>query len=212
MANEDKATSDFPVVGIGASAGGIAALQTLLRGIPRAPGLALVVVQHQLADQVSHLVELLRNWTAMRVREAADGVALDRDCVFVAPPGQALALENGVFSTQPLDRAAPREGIDTIDWFFENLARDLGGRSIAVVLSGTGADGAAGAVCVKQAGGMVLVQDPATAMHGGMPTAAIAYGAADHASRSTSRTSPTASARRRRCARAKRRSPPSSRP
>jgi len=94
-------------------------------------------------------------------------------------------LPVGLPETKPLDRASARVGIDTVDSFFDSLAADFGCRTVAVVLSGTGADGAAGAVRVKQAGGMVLVQDPVTAMHDGMPKAAIAGGAArpDHAAR-----------------------------
>jgi two-component system, chemotaxis family, CheB/CheR fusion protein len=172
--------SEFPVVAIGASAGGITALQTLFKAISGRPSLAFVVVQHLLPDQPSQLATLIGSWTALPVREACDGLKLECNCIFVTPPGQALALENGVFTTKPLDRAGPRAGIDVIDSFFESLAEDAGRRAIAVVLSGTGADGAAGAIRIKQAGGMVLVQDPVTAMHDGMPSAAIGNGAADH--------------------------------
>ncbi|MBV9549731.1 MAG: GAF domain-containing protein [Alphaproteobacteria bacterium] len=179
-ANGQDSAAGFPVVGIGASAGGINALQSLFKTIPAGTNLALVVVQHLLPDKPSQLAGLISRWTAMPVREAREGMALEPNCVFVAPPGLALSLENGVFVTQPLDSAAARLGIDVIDTFFESLANAMGPRAIAVVLSGTGADGAAGAVRVKQAGGMVLVQEPATAMHDGMPMAAIANGAADH--------------------------------
>lgn len=172
--------ADFPVVGIGASAGGITALQTLLRALPASPELALVVVQHQRLGQTNRLSELLRRWTPFTVRDAADGVALEPGCLFVAQADSALTLVNGVFVTRALEGTMPRTGIDTIDNFFDSLARDVGRRAVAVVLSGTGADGAAGAIRVKQAGGMVLVQDPTSAMHDGMPKAAITSGAVDH--------------------------------
>lgn len=176
-ASED---TEFSVVGIGASAGGISALRTLFQAIPAEPNLAFVVVQHLLPDQPSQLASLLGGWTALRVREAANGMQLERNSVFITPPGQALALRGGVFAIEPLNCPGPRPGIDVIDCFFESLADDRGPRAIAVILSGTGSDGAAGAVLVKQAGGVVLVQDPITAMHEGMPSAAVANGAADH--------------------------------
>lgn len=171
---------DFPVVGIGSSAGGIAALQTLFKGMPAKPNLAFVVMQHLTPDQPSQLAALLASWTAVPVHEACEGMRLACDRIFVAPPGHALALEDGVFATRALERAGARAGIDTIDAFLESLAADCGPRAVAVVLSGTGADGAAGAVRVKQAGGMLMVQEPVTAMHDAMPRAAIATGAADH--------------------------------
>lgn len=170
----------FPVVGIGASAGGITALQSLFQSIPEHPNLSFVIVQHLLPDQPSQLARLMSKWAALPVREAESGVRLKRDCIYVAPPGETLGLEQGVFVTRALSDAGLRPGIDTIDAFFASLAADFGSRSIAVVLSGTGSDGAAGAVRVKQAGGLVLVQDPTTALHSGMPSAAIANGAADH--------------------------------
>lgn len=172
--------SQFLVVGIGASAGGITALQSLFRSIPAHPNLSFVIVQHLMPDQPSQLARLMSKWAVLPVCEARSGMTLHRDCIYVAPPGETLGLERGVFVTRRLDDAGPRPGIDTIDSFFESLAADFGARSIAVVLSGTGADGAAGAVRVKQAGGMVFVQDPTTALHNGMPIAAIANGAADH--------------------------------
>jgi two-component system CheB/CheR fusion protein len=172
-------TSAFPVVAVGASAGGITALRSLLQAMPGHPNLAVVVLLHQPPDRLSHLAELLGKWAAMPVREAADGVRLVPDHLYVALPGHALTLEQGVFVTHPRAEQGLRPGLDTIDTFFESLALDLGTRAIGVVLSGTGTDGTAGVVRIKQAGGMVLVQDPASALHDGMPKAAIATGAAD---------------------------------
>jgi two-component system CheB/CheR fusion protein len=179
----DTASSDFFVAGIGASAGGITALRTLFKSIPAAPDLApnlsFVVVQHRLPDQPSQLARLFGSWSSLPVREAKDGVSLERGCIFVAPASEALVLERGTFATRPFGRPGPRPGIDIIDSFLESLALDVGPRAIAVVLSGTGCDGAAGAARVKQAGGRVFVQEPSTANHGGMPAAAIANGIAD---------------------------------
>jgi len=176
---EAREAAEFPVVGIGASAGGITGLQALFKAIPGKPNLAFVVVQHLAPDRPSQLTTLIAGWRGLSLREAREGVKLERDCVFVAPPDRVLVLESGAFAVQALDRAGSRAGADTIDSFFESLAIDVGRRAVAVVLSGTGTDGAAGAVRIRQAGGMVLVQDPIIAMYDGMPRAAIASGAAD---------------------------------
>lgn len=172
---------ELGVVGIGASAGGISALQLMFEalGADGAPH-AFVVVQHSSADQPSQLVRLLRAWTPLAVHEAADEVVVAPGCVYVAPPGRALVVAAGAFQTFPLDRASPHTALATVDVCLESLAVEYGARAIGVVLSGSGSDGAAGAVCIRREGGLVLVQDPLTAMHASMPEAAIASGAADH--------------------------------
>jgi two-component system CheB/CheR fusion protein len=169
---------DFPVVGIGASAGGIVALQTLFKALPALTSVAFVVVQHQ-PDKPSRLVPLMRKWAKLPVLEAADGVKLECGNIYVAPPGRGLWLENGVFATRRVNSSGARAGLDTIDSLFDSLARELRSKAVAVVLSGSGADGAAGAVRIKQAGGVVLVQAPASALHDSMPNAVIASGVAD---------------------------------
>jgi len=180
-AAEEHATADeFLVIGIGASAGGIAAIQSLLKHIPATANLTLVVIQHSVPDKPSQLATLIGKWTAMPVREPNDGMKVEPHCIYVARPDRILGLKDGMFVTRPFGLPVAGAGIDTIDSFFESLAEDFGPRAVAVVLSGTGADGAAGAVRIKQAGGMVLVQDPTTAMYDGMPNAAIANGGADH--------------------------------
>jgi chemotaxis methyl-accepting protein methylase len=170
---------EFPVVGVGASAGGIEALKALFSRIPARPNLAMVVLQHRSAEQPDRLASLLAQWTVMPVCEATAGRVIERDRIYVAPPARVLSVERGAFQSEAME-ARGRAGSQSIDAFFESLAVDLGPRAIAVVLSGTGADGAAGAIRVKQAGGMVLVQDPKTAVHDGMPRAVIAASAADH--------------------------------
>jgi two-component system CheB/CheR fusion protein len=169
---------DTPVVGIGASAGGITALQSLFQALPAHPNLAFVVIQHLRSGDSSGLVDLIGRWSAMQVRGAIDGERPERDYVYVASPGDVL--EKGVFRNRPVEYGTRRPGIDTIDVFFESLAQDRGALAIAVILSGTGTDGTAGAICVKRAGGIVLVQDPLTAMHESMPRTVIARGAADY--------------------------------
>lgn len=167
------------VVGIGASAGGITALQSLFQALPAEPNLALVVLQHLPADQPSRLATLLGLWSPLPVRPAADGVRPEPDHVYVPAPHEVLTLEQGVFRTRRCAGGERRPGPDTIDAFLESLAADQGPRAVAVVLSGMGMDGTAGAVRVRQAGGVVLVQDPLTALHDAMPTAVITRGIAD---------------------------------
>lgn len=170
----------FRVVGVGASAGGITALQALFATIPADCNLAFVIVQHLMTDHPSQLARLFSTWTPMPACEALEGSVLKPGHVYVSPPGVLLELRDGAFTHRAIPQPGTRAGIETIDTFFESLADEIGERAVGVVLSGTGADGAAGAVRIKQAGGMVLVQDPNTAMYDGMPSAAIANGAADH--------------------------------
>lgn len=177
--NHGQQTADFPVIGIGASAGGITPLRSLFKTLPRQTGLAFVIVQHLHPEHPSQLAELLGKSTAMPVCEAVDGIAVQRDHIYIIPPGQVLTLEKGRLRCRPFsDHAHVR--IDIIDTFFKSLATDRGQQAIAVVLSGTGSDGAAGVSRIKQAGGRVFVQDPKTANHAGMPQAAIHTGAANH--------------------------------
>jgi two-component system CheB/CheR fusion protein len=193
-----RQTPDFPIVGIGASAGGIDALRSLFKLLPEQTGLAFVVVQHLSSEYPSQLPDLLEKSTALSVCEAEDGLKVEPDHVYIAAPGEALTLERGILRCRPF-RAEEHAGIDSIDSFFESLAADHGRQAIAVVLSGTGKDGAAGIIRIRQAGGIVFVQNPHTAQHDGMPRAAIATGAANHilpletmARELTARTSPAA--------------------
>lgn len=180
MASTSASSPECCIVGIGASAGGITALESLLHALPPEPGLALVIVQHLTPGKPSRLPELIRKWSPLPVHRVEPGDRPAPNHMYVASPDDVLTLEGGVLCTRPVDGGIRRPGIDTIDSFLESLARDRGARSMAVILSGTGADGAAGAICVKQAGGVVLVQDPLTAMYGDMPQAVIARGAADY--------------------------------
>jgi two-component system CheB/CheR fusion protein len=175
----DRQTPDFPIVGIGASAGGITALRGLLTMLPERPGLGFVVVQHLHPEHPSQLADLLGKSTALPVCEAADGMKVEHDHVYITTPGEVLTLERGCLRRRPL-YAEAHTGINSIDTFFESLAADRGRQAIAIVLSGIGQDGAAGAIRIRQAGGVVFVQNPHTAQHDGMPRAAIAAGAANH--------------------------------
>ncbi|WP_169740950.1 MULTISPECIES: chemotaxis protein CheB [Methylomicrobium] len=177
--NNGQQTPGFPIVGIGASAGGMEALQNLFSALPPQTGLIFVVIQHLPPDHTSHLPELLGKVCRLPVCEAKDGMQVEPDHVYTIAPGEALALDQGRLRSRPFPANA-RVCIDIINIFFKSLAADRGNNAIAVILSGTGNDGAEGALRIKQAGGTVFVQNPTTAMHGGMPCAAIATGTAKH--------------------------------
>jgi two-component system, chemotaxis family, CheB/CheR fusion protein len=169
--------SPFPVVGIGASAGGLRALQAFFSRVPPECGMAFVVVSHHHAEQQSLLPELLSHSTKIQVDEASEGVVVECDHVYVAPPGHNLALARGM-----LRLVAPRPSHGTplpIDSFLRSLAQDIRDRAVAIILSGTGTDGTLGVQSVKAASGLVFVQDQESAEFSGMPSSAIATGLAD---------------------------------
>ncbi|SAK99766.1 signal transduction histidine kinase with CheB and CheR activity [Caballeronia fortuita] len=176
----DVRQADVPIAAVGASAGGITALQKLFERLPVSIPFALVVLQHLPADKTSGLANLIARWTRLPVRAATDGTRPVANCVYVPSPDRILTLEDGVFRTRPAEGGERRPGIDTIDSFLESLSQREAPRSLAVILSGTGMDGAAGALRIRQAGGVVIVQDPLTALYDGMPNAVIQRGIHDH--------------------------------
>ncbi len=167
----------FPIAGIGASAGGLAAFQGFLSSMPPDSGMAFVIISHHQAGQQSLLPELLSRATKMCVAEAQEGVVVEPDHVYVAPPGRNLALSGG--RLRVMKPAASRGPPLPIDSFLSSLAQDAGNRAAAIILSGTGSDGTLGVQAVKSASGLVLVQDEASAEFPGMPASAIATGLAD---------------------------------
>jgi two-component system CheB/CheR fusion protein len=170
----------FPVVAIGASAGGLAALEGFFSAMPLHDdtGMAFVVVQHLAPDHRSLLVELIQRYTRMPVIEAADGMALAPDHVYTIPPNHDLRMGSGALQ---LAKHAPPRGLRlTVDHFFASLARAQRERAIAIVLSGAGSDGTLGARAVKAEGGLVIAQLPDTTEHDGMPRSAIATGIVDY--------------------------------
>jgi two-component system CheB/CheR fusion protein len=174
------AGTGFPIVGIGASAGGLAALEELFAALPgdRLPGIAFVVVQHLDPDHKSLLVDLMRRHTTLPVHVVTDGVTVQPDAVYVIPPSKDMALLDGRLHL--LDPGAPRGLRLPIDFFFRSLAQDQRERAICVVLSGTGTDGTLGLTAIKGEGGMAMVQAPESAGYDGMPRSAIATGLADY--------------------------------
>ena len=167
----------FPVIGIGASAGGLEALEEFLRSVP--PGLraALIVVQHLSSSQPSRLPELLQRASALPVVEAADEMQMEPDTVYVMPPGFELAVLNETLRLTPVPE--PHGLRHPIDAFLRSLAERGQANSIGVVLSGMGSDGTAGLRALKQHGGATFVQAPATAKFDSMPRSAIQAGVVD---------------------------------
>lgn len=177
--NTDKAAT-FPVVGIGASAGGLAAFEAFFSGMPvdRDPGMAFIVVQHLAPDHKSILSELIQRYTRMAVHEVTDGMAVQPNCTYIIPPGHDMALLNG--SLQLLKITTARGPRLPIDYFFRSLAQDQRERAIGIILSGTGSDGTLGVRAIKEENGMIIVQTPESAEFDGMPRSAIATGLVDY--------------------------------
>jgi len=169
----------FAIVGIGASAGGLAAFEAFLSGVSGKTGMAFVLVQHLAPDHTSLLAELVRRYTPMKVYEVEDGMTIQPDHAYIIPPNRDLGVLNGRLHL--IEAQTPRGQRLPIDFLFRSLAQDQGARAVCVVLSGTGRDGTLGARAVKGAGGLVLVQTPSTAEYDGMPRSVIAAGLADFA-------------------------------
>ena len=173
---EQQPQSKLYVVGVGASAGGLDALERFFDAMPPGGGMAFVVVQHLSPDFKSLMKELLGRHTTMAVHRVEDDMALEADSIYLIPPQKNLVVKGGRLRLreQSDGQRAPNFAIDV---FFESLANAFGARSVAVVLSGTGSDGSRGIRNVHEAGGLVLVQDPDSAQFDGMPRSAIATGA-----------------------------------
>ena len=158
---------DLHVVGVGASAGALDSLRRLLGAAPADTPLAFVVVTHMSPDHESLLPELLARHTALEVRAALDGARLHPGTVHVMPPGTVLGFRDGRLRLEPRESGS---GLHTpIDAFFRSLAAECESRGTAVVLSGTGSDGARGVRHVKEAGGAVVVESPRSAAYASMP-------------------------------------------
>ena len=171
---------DFPIVGIGASAGGLAAFEAFFSGMPADtdPGMAFVLVQHLAPDHKSILTDLIRRYTRMQVFEVEDGMAVQPNCTYIIPPNRDMAFLNG--SLHLLEPSAPRGQRLPIDFLFRSLAQDQHERAICIVLSGTGSDGTLGVRAIKETGGMVMAQSPDSTEFDGMPRSAIATGMVDY--------------------------------
>lgn len=170
--------SRFPgyVVGLGASAGGLDALERFFKQCPVATGAVFVVVQHLSPDHKSMMRNLLARHTAMPVVIVVDGMLVAPDTVYLIPPGSLMYIAGSHLHLEPKN---PHGLTLPIDIFFRSLAKDYGRRAVGIILSGTGTDGSRGAAAIHAAGGCVLVQDPETAKFDGMPRSALATGVVD---------------------------------
>ena len=169
--------NDFPVVGIGASAGGLDACRKLVDALPAASGMAFILVQHLDPTHESMMVDLLAGHTSMTVQQATDGMSIEREHIYVIPPGTYLSVGGGHLQ---LSRPKARHGARLpFDFLLHSLAEAYGPRAICVILSGTGSDGTLGLKAVKEKSGLVVVQDPDEAGYDGMPKSAIMTGAVD---------------------------------
>ncbi len=165
------------VVGIGASAGGLEALERMFRKMPTESGMAYVVIQHLSPDFDSMMDELLNRQTRIPVNIVTDGMEVVADAIYLIPPGKEMIISGGRLLLTDKD---PRDGLTLpINQFFRSLAADLGSRSIGVVLSGTGSDGSGGIQDIHTAGGLIIVQTEETAKFDGMPRSAMETGVVD---------------------------------
>ncbi len=167
----------FPVVGIGASAGGLEAVTNLLKHLPTDTGMAFVLVQHLDPTHPSALTEILSRATAMRVTEVKDGMRVEPNHVYVIPPNTNMAILHHLLSLMP---RTEKQGLHLpIDYFLRSLAEDRRGRAVGVILSGTASDGTLGLKAIKAEGGITFAQDEQSAKYDGMPRSAIMSGFVD---------------------------------
>src|SRR5262245_37965711 len=168
---------DFYVVGIGASAGGLGALRTLLGVMPERPGIACVIVVHLSPEHQSHLVELLQPYTSMPVQQVTRTMAIEPNHVYVIPPNANLnSIDTHLRLSELEERRAERA---PIDHFLRTLAATHDGTAVGVILTGAGSDGALGLRQIKEHGGLTVVQDPQEAEYDSMPRSAISTGLVD---------------------------------
>jgi two-component system CheB/CheR fusion protein len=168
----------FPVIGIGASAGGLEAFRELFEKMPADTGAAYVIVQHLAPSKKSAMPDLLARYSAMPANQITDNLEIKPNRIYLIPPNKNLAILNGAFQLLPL-----LENLDIhhpIDFFFKSLASDRRGNAIGIVLSGTGSDGTEGARAIKAELGLIIVQDPEEAKYDGMPRSVINAGLADY--------------------------------
>ena len=176
-AGKSAESGAFPIVAIGASAGGLEVFRGFLDAQSPKSGMAFVMIQHLDPTHPSLMVELLSSHTSMTVMQATDGARLEPDHVYLIPPGVSLAIRDGLLRlSKPMERHGARL---PFDFLLGSLADARGERAICVVLSGSGGDGSVGLLAIKEKGGLVIAQDPEEAEFDGMPRSAIATGAVD---------------------------------
>lgn len=175
---EERGKCAFPIVAMGASAGGLNALETFFNNMQDDSGMAFIVIQHIASGGKSLMAEILQKHTQMKVQEVADGMRVEQNCVYLNPPDKEVAIIEGILQ---LMEPPAKGGIRLpIDYFFRSLAADCREKAICVILSGTGTDGTLGLKAIKEVGGLALVQDPEQAQYDGMPRSAMASGLVDY--------------------------------
>ena len=175
---ETQGRDRFPIVGIGASAGGLDAFRQFLTAMPSDSGVALILIPHLDPTHESMMVPLLARHTRLPVCEAAQGMKVQPNCVYVIPPNKFLSISGGVLQLSVPPAARRLE--TSIDFFLRSLAEDQKEDAIGIILSGTGSHGSSGLKEIKLAGGMVMAQQPESAEHSQMPRSAIATGLIDY--------------------------------
>ncbi|MEO8362464.1 MAG: chemotaxis protein CheB, partial [Vicinamibacteria bacterium] len=173
--NEVVKASGFPIVGVGASAGGLEAFTQLLKALPPDPGIALVLVQHLAPSHPSSLAEILSRACALPVTEVQGKTPVEPNHVYVIPPGRGMVIAKSALHLLPREEGTLHRPIDQ---FFRSLATDQAHRAIGVVLSGSASDGTLGLKAIKSEGGITFAQD-VTAQQSGMPQSAIESGCVD---------------------------------
>ena len=168
--------SDFPVVGVGASAGGLEAFTELLKALPQDPGMAFVFIPHLDPGHKSAMAEVLSRSTQMKVVEAQHGTRVQMDHVYVIPPNTEMTVSERILFLRPREQGLSYLPVDR---FLRSLAADLHRHSVGIVLSGTARDGTLGLAAIKSEGGITFAQDPSTAKYDGMPNSAISSGSVD---------------------------------
>jgi two-component system CheB/CheR fusion protein len=172
-----RTESPFPIVGVGASSGGLEALQALLQKLPTNSGMAFVLIQHLDPAHASQLQEILTQSTSLPVTTITSNVKVEPDHIYVLPPNSSLTMENGNLKLHPaLERGGARLAID---YFLQSLAKDRQNQGIGVILSGTGTDGTIGLEAIKTHGGITFAQDEASAKYPAMPRYAAMMGCVD---------------------------------
>ena len=166
---------DLYIIAIGASAGGMEAIHLLFDNTPE-DGAAYVIIQHLSPDHKSFMAELLAKHSKLKIFEAENNMLIDSNCVYLMPKGKNMTIKDRRLQ---LTDSHPNQPNKAIDIFFNSLAEDQGDKAIAVILSGTGSDGTKGIAAIKRYGGLVIVQDPASAKFNGMPNSAIQSGNVD---------------------------------
>ena len=173
----EKPEASFPIVGIGASAGGLEALELFIKNIPKDSGMSFVIVQHLDPTRKDLMVELLQRVTSMQVMQVAEHTVVQPNCIYMIPPNKDMSIFHGTLHL--FAPAEPRGLRLPIDYFFRSLADDKQEQSMGVILSGMGSDGTLGLGAIKEKGGVVFVQEPSTAKFSSMPKSVIEAGLAD---------------------------------